>query len=186
MSVSDLAWGRGMRVPAADDAAASANNEQAIARYRYMLKTAPPEQIEQAHAEAFGRLTPEQREVVLQQIAAELPAAERPLAGSANATPQGMARLATRAEIRQPGAMERMFGGSGRPGLGGMFAGSLLGSIAGTVLGSMIAREFFADPEHHAAGGEDATGMPAEEMLAENDLPIDDAGDFGLGDIDLV
>jgi hypothetical protein len=29
-------------------------DEQAIARYRYMLKTAPPETIEQAHAEAFG------------------------------------------------------------------------------------------------------------------------------------
>ena len=28
-------------------------DEQALARYRYMLKTAPPETIEQAHVEAF-------------------------------------------------------------------------------------------------------------------------------------
>src|SRR5688500_3234244 len=34
---------------------------QALERYRYMLKTAPPETLEQAHAEAFAKLTPEQR-----------------------------------------------------------------------------------------------------------------------------
>ena len=33
-------------------------DEQAIARYRYLLRTAPPEAIEQAHAEAFAQLTP--------------------------------------------------------------------------------------------------------------------------------
>ena len=38
------------------------DDEAAIARYRYMLKTAPPETIEQAHAEAFAQLTPEQRQ----------------------------------------------------------------------------------------------------------------------------
>src|SRR5918994_4496742 len=31
---------------------------QALQRYRYMLKTAPPETIEQAHEEAFAKLTP--------------------------------------------------------------------------------------------------------------------------------
>ena len=36
-------------------------DEQALERYRYMLKTAPPETIEQAHEEAFARLTPAQR-----------------------------------------------------------------------------------------------------------------------------
>ena len=29
-------------------------DEQAIERYRYLLRTAPPDQIEQAHAEAFA------------------------------------------------------------------------------------------------------------------------------------
>lgn len=52
-------------------------DQQAIARYRYLLKTAPPETIEQAHAEAFSQLTPEERRLVLQQIAQELPASER-------------------------------------------------------------------------------------------------------------
>jgi hypothetical protein len=33
-------------------------DEQALQRYRYMLRTAPPETIEQAHEEAFAKLTP--------------------------------------------------------------------------------------------------------------------------------
>ena len=58
--------------------AAQSADEQAIARYRYMLKTAPPETIEQAHAEAFAKLTPEQRNMLLQQLSADMPDAERP------------------------------------------------------------------------------------------------------------
>ena len=37
-------------------------DDQAIARYRYLLRTAPPLTIEQAHAEAFAQLTPDQRQ----------------------------------------------------------------------------------------------------------------------------
>ncbi len=58
------------------DPAPSAD-EQAIARYRYMLKTAPPETIEQAHAEAFAKLTPEQRNMLLQQLSADIPDEEQ-------------------------------------------------------------------------------------------------------------
>ena len=50
---------------------------QAIARYRYLVRTAPPEAIEQAHAEAFARLTPEQRRRLLDELGSELPATER-------------------------------------------------------------------------------------------------------------
>ena len=37
-------------------------DELAIERYRYLLRTAPPESIEAVHAEAFAKLTPEQRQ----------------------------------------------------------------------------------------------------------------------------
>src|SRR5207302_9030793 len=95
------------------------SDEQAIARYRYMLKTALPETIEQAHAEAFAALTPEQRRKVLQQLRDEMPEAERVGAASAGDSPGSLAQIATRAEIRQPGAIERAFGGIGSaPGLG--------------------------------------------------------------------
>ena len=74
-------------------------DEQAIARYRYLLRTAPPEQIEQAHAEAFAQLTTDQRQQVLAQLAAAVPAGERPRTDD----PETLARVATRAEMRQPG-----------------------------------------------------------------------------------
>src|SRR5262245_43245825 len=84
--------------PAATDA-----DEQAIARYRYMLKTAPPETIEQAHAEAFAQLTPEQRRIVLQRLSDALPEREREtVLPAVSDNPGSLARLATRAEIRQP------------------------------------------------------------------------------------
>jgi hypothetical protein len=88
-------------------------DEQAIERYRYLLRTAPPEQIEQAHAEAFEKLTVDQRQQVLAQLAAVVPAGERPRTDD----PATLARVATRAEVRQPGTLERALGGYG-PGYG--------------------------------------------------------------------
>ncbi len=139
-------------------------DEQAIARYRYMLQTAPPEELEQAHAEAFARLTPEQRQMVLQQMSQTLPEAEtRHLSDD----PRDLARAATRAEVRQPGAMNRMFGGANQMGgnqmgggmmgggmmggMGGMLAGSLLASVAGGFIGSSIAHSFFSNPSNEGA-----------------------------------
>jgi len=46
------------------------DDRQAIERYRYMLRTAPPDDIERAHAEAFARMTPDQRQLVLRELAA--------------------------------------------------------------------------------------------------------------------
>lgn len=157
----------------------TSQDEQAIARYRYLLKTAPPEAIEQAHAEAFAQLTPDQRRQVLQQIAQVTPDAERPVLERNPNDPQTLARAATRAEMRQPGVLERMFGASApaggaafgaAPGFGSMMAGSLLGSVAGTVLGSMIAQEFFT---HHRDAWFDP-GSGGQHALTSND-------DWGLG-----
>jgi hypothetical protein len=146
-------FGHGRDEPAAASPELSAD-EQAIARYRYMLRTAPPEAIEQAHAEAFAALTPEQRRMVLEQLKRDMPEAERLAATRGGDSPGSLAQLATRAEIRQPGAMERIFGGvpagpawGAGPGLGGglggVMAGTFLSSMVGTVLGSMVAQHFF-------------------------------------------
>ena len=146
-------------------------DEQAVARYRYMLQTAPPEDIERAHEEAFSRLTPEQRQMLLQQLTQSVPEAES--RGLSN-DPRALARAATRAEVRQPGFIERTFGGQGMQqqgypqqqgygqpmgggmmgggmgggmmgGMGGMIAGSLLSSMAGSFIGSSIANSFFSN-----------------------------------------
>jgi hypothetical protein len=161
--------------------AASTSDEQAIARYRYMLQTAPPQTLEQAHVEAFGKLTPEQRTLLLQQLSAEMPAAERAAAaGSLKDDPQSLARLATRAEVRQPGTLERSFNGmgsrAGGMGLGGMMAGSFLASMAGVAIGSAVAQSFFADA---GAGDMAAAEGAGDEAGADASSDVADAGDGG-------
>jgi hypothetical protein len=164
-------------------------DERALARYRYMLKTAPPETIEQAHVEAFASLTPEQRRMLLEQLRAEIPEAER---AYATENPQALARLATRAEVRQPGTMERVFSRipAAAPGFGGMMAGSLFGSLAGTVLGTMIAQHFLGsqglahgdlDSGHAAGAGHDVdhAGAGAGDIAGLDDIGADfDGGPF--------
>ena len=145
--------------PGAQPTAQQLSDQQALARYRYMLQTAPPEALEQAHEEAFSQLSPEQRQMVLQQIAQNTPDNER---AALNDDPRSLARAATRAEMRQPGMMERTFGGGGGTagggmmgggmgggmmgGMGGILAGGLLTSIAGGFIGSSIANSFFNQP----------------------------------------
>ena len=146
------------------------NDEQAIERYRYMLRTAPPETIEQAHAEAFARLTESQRRAVLQGLREVTPPREQGAAASGD--PQSLARMATRAEIRQPGVMERLFGGAqGGAGFGSMLAGSLLGSIAGTVLGSMVAQHFLAG----TAAAEPSSGLGYDDQTEIEDVESEDS-----------
>ena len=71
---------------------ASTEDERAIARYRYLLRTADPEDIERVHAEAFAKLSPEQRQMVLQRLTEDLPENERPRTDQ----PDDLARSATR------------------------------------------------------------------------------------------
>ena len=153
-------------------------DEQALERYRYMLRTAPPETIEQAHEEAFAKLTPSQRAQALRELAAETPEGERAALAGGRDDPKTLARLATRTEIRQPGAMERMFGGTGRGlGMGGM-GGTILGSLAAGFVGSIVAQQFL-DSMGDDALGEDDTSAEAGDQ--ETDA---DTGDYGSGDYD--
>ncbi|MCE0761484.1 hypothetical protein LWC35_00920 [Pseudonocardia kujensis] len=145
-------------------------DEAAVERYRYMLRTAPPETVEQAHAEAFAKLTPEQRQRVLADLGNEVPPAER----ATSSDPQALARMATRAEMRNPGTLERSFGSRG-PGMGGMIAGTLLASVAGAFIGTAIADALFDDP---GADGDLAAG--AEEPVDEGGF---DEGGFEGGDL---
>ena len=142
--------------------APSTDDARAIARYRYLLRTAPPETLEQVHTEAFERLTPEQRQQVLTGLSEGAPQGEAP----ASAEPRDLARAATRAEMRQPGTLERTFGrgGFGGMGMGGTAMGSMMGTIAGVVVGSAIANALFDDygssPEAAEAGEAGSDGGP--------------------------
>jgi hypothetical protein len=183
-------------------------DEQAIERYRYLLRTAPPDKIEEAHAEAFAQLTPDQRQQVLTQLAAAVPPSERPRSDD----PATLARVATRAEMRQPGTLERAFGGHGPgygpgsgygsgpgygpgpgygrggygggygyggPGIGGIVGGSLLGTIGGMVIGTAVADALFDT----GLGDGGLFGGGDEEAYAQGyeDGAGADAGDSGDG-----
>lgn len=148
------------------------DDRQAIERYRYLLRTAPPDDIERAHAEAFTQLTPEQRRMVLRQLREQLPPGER----ASSDDPADLARMATRAELRQPGTLERTFGSmQAGPGLGGI----LLSTIAGAFVGTAIADAIFADAP---APGTDAPAVGNGDADAGAEYG-DFGGDFGGGDI---
>lgn len=160
---------------------ASSDDQRALERYRYMIQTAPPETIEQAHQEAFERLTPEQRRQVLAAIAEATPSAERSALSSTD-DPRALARAATRAEMREPGVMERTLS---RPGLG--FGGSLLASFAAAFAGSLVAQSFlsaFDGGDAADAAGGDEQAAPADEAGAEPDVVADD-GSFDLTDFEI-
>ena len=150
-------------------------DEQAVERYRYLLRTAPPETIEDAHAEAFARLTSEQRRMVLQELNSTLTPAERASGALYDEDPRSLARLATRAEMRQAGTLERTW--SSMPagiGVGSLMMGNFMSTIAGVMVGSMIADAFLGNAGYNAGSAETADAS-AETFNAEG-------GDFGGGD----
>jgi hypothetical protein len=155
-------------------------DDVAIERYRYLLRTAPPDAVEQAHAEAFAQLTPEQRRTVLAELGASVPPAER----ATSDDPRSLARMATRAEMRNPGTLEQAFRGQGGaqgayrgPGMGAMIGSSLLGTVAGVVIGSAVANALFGpafgDVSQEFAAAEGTEGADAG---AEGDAGADAAG----------
>jgi hypothetical protein len=152
-----------------------------------MMRTAPPETIEQAHQEAFAKLTPDQRRLVLGQMVEAAPANERAqVEGTSIDDPKALARVATRTEIRQPGAMERALSG---PGMG--FGASLLSSFAMGFVGSMVAQSFFSaiggfgDNGSDTAQDEGATAENDAASAEDADYGADDGGFDGGGDFDI-
>ena len=123
---------------AANSGDGTPSDARALERYRYLVRTAPPESLEEAHREAFSRLSPEQRARALEDLNAQVPASER-IVDARRSDPDTLARAATRAELRQPGTVERALGGAG-----GFFAGSLLSSLVGSFVGTAIAQQLLS------------------------------------------
>jgi hypothetical protein len=163
-------------------------DEIAVERYRYLLRTAPPETIEQVHREAFAKLTDEQRAIIYEELSKGAGTGERPLSSE----PATLARAATRAEFRQPGTMERAFGGAttdangvqrSGPSFGAMVGSSLLGTVAGYVIGSALVSAFLPwDSGMDTAGadtGADTTDASGADASAADFGGSDFGGDFG-------
>ncbi|MET0854371.1 MAG: hypothetical protein ABWY30_07045 [Microterricola sp.] len=152
-------------------------DEVAIERYRYLLRTAPAQTIEQAHAEAFAQLTPEQRAAVFAELSDGAPAGEQPRSDDA----RELAQAATRRELRSPGTLERSFSGQrgAGPGFGSMAGSSMLGTIAGVVIGSAIAQAFIPDSVGESTSA-DGGGSGAD--AGASDGGFGDTGFFGGAD----
>ena len=122
-------------------------------------QTAPPEAIEQAHAEAFARLTPEQRQLLLKELGSDMPDAERTAAYRA-ARRRARLRVSRRARNCASRVPWSARGTAWAPprrrhGLRRHARQQPDGQPGRIVLGTMIAQQFFAHtPEaSHLFGG---------------------------------
>lgn len=163
--------------------AVASDDERALERYRYLLRTAPPETIEQVHAEAFSRLTDSQRALVYEELSRGAATGERPMSSE----PATLARAATRAELRVPGSLEKSLSGNsagvtpGGPGAGSILASSMLGTVAGYVVGSALVSAFLPWDAGYDSTTSDAAGTADADAGAGSDFGSSDFGasDFG-------
>jgi hypothetical protein len=152
----------------------------AVERYEYLLRTAPPDTIESAHAEAFEKLTPAQLDILFERFTENAPTpAERPR----DARPATLARTATRVEAQKPGTMSRLFGANSGSAASPYFAGSILDGIAGYVIGTAIASAFF--PIDYGTGGDanahaDTTAETNADVPAQESIDQYYLDDFGF------
>jgi len=198
MGFIDKLMGRPSAPPAhAGQGGAPSGEDPALARYRYLLRTAPPEAIEQVHAEAFARLGPEQRQELLRQIAAEAPPDEAGHVPRGEDDPRAMARFATRAELRRPGMLERILGGGSGYGYGGpSFGTSLATSFLAGAVGSVVASQLLGGMHDGFFGGDDegfahTPSGSTDDWSSESDtgsgedLGFDGGDGFGDGGFDV-
>lgn len=151
-------------------------DQRAVERYRYLLRTAPPETIEQVHAEAFAKLSESQRALVYEELSKGAGTGERPMSSE----PATLARAATRKEMRDPGSLERTLTGAGAaaPTFGSMLGASILGTVAGYVIASALVSAFLP----WDAGYDQSADASSDSGSDASDASGDFGGDFGGGD----
>jgi hypothetical protein len=111
------------------------DDELVLRRYRHLLGIAPIESIEQAHAEAFGRLREPERAAIYEELSRGSGTGERPLSSE----PATLARSASRAERRTPGSLESTLRAADDRG---GFAGGLIGPVVDHVANSPLVSAF--------------------------------------------
>lgn len=106
------------------------SGSSAVERYQYLLRTASPDQIEQAHTQAFAAMTPAERQEVLAALS-------RTSEAPADASAASLARSATRLEVARPGSVQQALGALGSGGSGGLGT-TVLASLAAGFVGSAV------------------------------------------------
>jgi hypothetical protein len=142
------------------------------------LRTAPPDDIERAHEEAFAQLTPGQRAEVLRELAQEVPPTEVPSGDD----PGSLARMATRAEMREPGTLERTFSRMQGPSFGSIFLPTMAGAFVGTAIAGAIFDDSSPDTGGDPGSSADQAGGADVDAESAGFDGGDTGGDFGGGD----
>ncbi|MGW2093963.1 hypothetical protein [Promicromonospora sukumoe] len=140
-----------------DDAGALDRSEQ-------MLRSAPPQTVEQVHVAAFERLTPAERGAAFERLSARAAgtgdttstpdAAERP----ADPSPAALGRAAARIEGRRRGALAQVLG-TDAPGaaLSSAVSAAILATVAGYAASSAAWEAWGAEgdeePPEYGGGG---------------------------------
>lgn len=120
-------------------------------RYRQTLRNAPPEMIDDAHAEAFERLDPRERRQLAQQLRQQAQQLDSPYEDpydrdDNDEDPRTLARMARRAEQQNPNILDQLFGGQPGPLSNPMVKMAMAGAAA------MAARRFLGSQGGQAGG----------------------------------
>ena len=151
---------RGRRATDAGDAR-PLDAEGALARWRYLVGTAPPEALSEAHGRALEALGEASRAEVLQRLRAGLSALEP--GAVVPSDPAVLMRAAARAERRTPGFLERALAADarGRQRLAGLAVAVVTsGAVAPFLRGFQPGREPGALGERRPEVDVDAPGGP--------------------------
>lgn len=135
--------------------------DDSLRRYRYMVQTASTEAVERAHAEAFSRWSPDQRQATLAALQTHASAQTGALSADSTDEPASLAQLCTRLEARDPGVVERALGT-------GASTRGLLAELASDVLGTAPAHAFFASSQG-------APGAHSQRRVAASAAKVDAA-----------
>ena len=131
-------------------------NDADTERYKELVRIAPAQSIELVHEEAFGRLTPEQRDEMVEVLS---DSARTPEEKPADASPAALAAAATNQESERPGSLGRLFGGRGDETDVGS---SLFATFVAYAIGSELSFALLASTPFPDAGGDpgDEDGSP--------------------------
>ena len=119
-------------------------------RYRQVLRNGPPQLVEDAHADAFAQLSPDQRREMARRLREQAAQLDLPYSDpydrdEYDEDPRTLARMAQQAEQQNPNVLDQLFGGQPGPLNNPMVKMAMAGAAA------MAARRFL--------GGNQGGGM---------------------------
>jgi len=130
------------------------NDQDVAQRYQRTIQYAPPDVVEQAHAEAFSRLSPQEQQQIVAQFQQAHQDPQQPFqfpgfgGGQQGYGPQELGQMARQAQQRQPDLLQQVLGPGGAlsspmakmamAGVAAIAAQKMMGGQGGGLLGDMM------------------------------------------------